>query len=178
MGFSTRRGRPRKNKCEERDRGTPELRAKRRCGITSEAIDLCLARSIINSDQHWCGMHLRWLHTLRFGVADAKTSYATHFRETGGVSPREDSWTDEREQEYGAAIDLLKSSSTLLPVMKICVYNEKPAFLYPPLTMSAKEWRMHVLTFESNITPLREGLDGLVRIWIRNRPHSRIIHKT
>jgi len=56
-GFSRRRGRPRQN-IQENDKGTFELRQKRNLGITIEAIDLCLKKSLITQEQHNAAMRL------------------------------------------------------------------------------------------------------------------------
>ena len=163
MRFSTRRGRPRKSvpSTEEYDHGTPELRQKRRSGMTAEAIDLCLAHRLITPDQHWCGMHFRWLHTLRYGVADARTSHALH-RETSGAAAYDEQWTMEREAEYSTAIEKLSAEKRILPVMRLCIYNEWPEALgnlYRPGTPSSRHAR--------NTLPVCQGLDILQAIWIK-----------
>lgn len=170
MSFSTRRGRPRGAARTETDRGTPELRAKRRGGATAEAIDLCLDRGVITPDQHWCGLHFRWLYTLRFGVPDAKTAHALYHREE---SPRQcgDDWTGEREQDYAMAVAVLRESGALHQVMRLCVYNEKPSFLRLPLAARTARWKILLRSGERDIAALQSGLTGLVRLWVK-RPAS------
>ena len=97
-----KRGRPKIEK-PTIDLGTPELIMKRLMGETAEALDLCYERGIISKEQHWCGIHFRWLYTLRYGAPGVRAVDTTHF---GGFEPKDDNseWRAAREQEYLVSI--------------------------------------------------------------------------
>ena len=171
MAFSTQRGRPRKP-LNDNDVGTPELRLKHALRLTAEPIDLCLEKRLITEQQHWCGLHLRWLYTLRYGAPKLTTIYVDP-HEPGSAPLREDEdWRAMREREYGLATDLLKTQRRYECVMRLAVYNERPAFLdqtlyeralhEPPLAQELS--RMHLR--------LRDGLELLVKHWQRPRIHA------
>ena len=126
LSFPKRRGRPKSTRTTH-DRGTPELLIKRQQGETLEALDLCLERRIINDRQHWCGIHLRWLYTLRYGAPGVRAIDTTHL---GGFDITVDDplWRGAREKEYHEAIALLAQSGHALLVMNLCIYNERPLF--------------------------------------------------
>jgi hypothetical protein len=64
MPLMRKRGRPAQNRPEV-DYGTPELQQKRQHHLTIEPLDWLLQHSLISQKQHWCGLHFRWLYTLR-----------------------------------------------------------------------------------------------------------------
>lgn len=154
------RGRPRKTACTET--GTPELVMKRALQVTGEAIDLCHERGFITDSQHWCGLHLRWLHTIRFG-APGISAYnllrVDNWRESEEDDPR---WRSAREMEYQQAIQLLQSIRCLKPVMSVCIYNERPSSLIPARQRPATTQHM-----QQEISGLQEGLTALTREWKR-----------
>jgi len=161
ISFSRRRGRPKSNR-PLHDTGTPETVMKRLLGVTSEALDLCLQRGIISERQHWCGIHLRWLYTLRHGVPSAKTINLLH--ESGDEVKNDDPlWRDEREKEYNSAINLLTKSGHSLMLLNLCVYNERPKFLDLPQSEIHKNFE----TIADSIARLRDGLDILSELWKR-----------
>lgn len=168
MAFSTRRGRPRTPPREQTDPGTPELRLKHALGVTAEPIDLCFARQLINADQHWSGLHLRWLYTLRYGAPNLTTRYTD--TECGPASDNNaDEWRIAREAEYHTAITLLHAHQRYESVMRLCVFNESPVFLNPHLRERA--WQEPVLArqLERSYRTLTEGLDLLARHWQRDK---------
>lgn len=136
MAFTTRRGRPPRPRVEPHDHGTPELQFKRAIGLTQEPIDLCLERGLISPRQHWCGLHLRWLFTLRYG-APALTIRYTDMPSASGQQD-DPLWRREREAEYAEAITLLKGRRAYEPIMRLCVFNEAPAFLDRALAQKAQ----------------------------------------
>lgn len=159
INFNRRRGRPKNNR-PARDTGTPEMLIKRAMGLTTESLDLCLQRGVINERQHWCGIHLRWLYTLRNGAPTPKTTdfeYSDH----GNIKTDDPQWKEEREREYGAAINLLTKSGHSLMLLNICVYNERPRFL----NMSKEEMARNSESIAANISRLRDGLDILSTLW-------------
>lgn len=115
-------GRPR-NERPEHDFGTPELQAKRAAGTTTEALDLCLTLGYLTHEQHWCGVHFRWLHTLRFGAPGMRAVDTTSI---GGYALKQEStdWRAAREEEYQHALHLLGPLASAL--LNMCVYNERP----------------------------------------------------
>ncbi len=154
-----KRGRPRTVR-PMRDSGTAELIMKRLNSETTEALDLCLERGIIDQSQHWCGVHLRWLYTLRFGAPGVRAVDPAHL---GGMEtkPHDEKWASSREEEYQSALAHLSRSGHAALVMNICIFNEKPAFLLKPANLHASK----VIKMAENFT---EGLDILKSIWCSN----------
>ena len=167
MVFTTRRGRPR-TKTDEVDIGTPELRLKHALGLTSESIDLCLSHDLITKDQHWCGLHLRWLYTLRYGAPSLTTRYTD--AEYGPMSDDDnEQWRSIRETEYNRAANLLKTERRYECVMRLCVFNEQPIFLNTSFRQRA--WQEPALAnrLANSHRMVCEGLDLLVHHWRKSR---------
>lgn len=166
MAFTTRRGRPPKPR-DTRDLGTPELRFKHAHGLTCEPIDLCLERQLISEAQHRSGLHLRWLYTLRYGAPSLTTRYAD--RDSRGGAQDDPQWRSLRELEYHEASRLLKAHQRYEPVMRLAIFNERPAFLSPQLRTQA--WKVPALAerLHNEHCQLREGLELLVELWRRTR---------
>jgi len=164
MSFSTRRGRPRKER-EAADRGTPELCAKRELGLTTEPIDLCLNRRLITREQHWCGLHLRWLYTIRYG-APTLTSHWWKLLEEGHGS-REDNpdWRAAREEEYAQARTLLAREGCYEAVMRIAVYNEMACFLRPDIMERVLRNPSLLARIGQEQKRFVEGLESLQHLW-------------
>jgi len=163
--FPRKRGRPRKIR-EEKDLGTPELQAKRNALETVEALDLCLEKGIITQEQHWCGIHLRWLHTLRYGAPGVR---AMDLSEISGIDIISDdpAWREAREAEYHVAVTTLSGKADIKLLIDICVHNERPEFFRAEgrkIYRSVKE-----------LQRLREGLDVLVAHW---RKHTKPIKRS
>lgn len=169
MAFSTQRGRPRKV-APPIDIGTPELRLKHALRLTAEPIDLCLEKQLINQEQHWCGLHLRWLYTLRYGAPSLTTHYTDHASPASGEIKQDTTWRTLREQEYQTAIQLLKTHHHYERVMRLAVYNELPAFLSPPLLTRARSEHALAQQLTSERNALCKGLTLLARSW---RPGTR-----
>ena len=127
LRFIRRRGRPKASR-PLNDGGTPELAMKRLLGETTESLDLCLERGIISRRQHWCGIHLRWLYTLRYGAPGVRAIDPTHL---GGMETNLDDpeWRDAREKEYHDAMKTLTGSGHALLLINVCIHNERPKFL-------------------------------------------------
>src|SRR5262245_3053505 len=119
LRFPKKRGRPRLQR-PLRDTGTPELVMKRLKQETAEALDLCLERDIITLDRHWCGVHLRWLYTLRYGAPGVRAIDPKHFggRETKTDDP---TWRALREMEYNEAILKLSDRGLAMRLLELCV---------------------------------------------------------
>lgn len=154
------RGRPRKTQPAGKDCGTPELMMKRAQGVTAETLDVCLERGLITQQQHWCGIHLRWLHTLRHGAPSLRALDPAHLR---GHAPRseENDWRSQREQEYRDAIQALTPSGHIALVLNVCIYNDRPSFLTPSCNEEQAERALTMLM------GLSKGLDILVHLWNR-----------
>jgi len=133
---------------------------KRLLGETTEALDLCHERGIISDRQHWCGIHLRWLYTLRHGAPSPQTMDITN---TGGCEIKNDDqqWRTKREKEYNEAINLLTKNGQALLLLNLCVYNQRPKFL----GFSSAEMQQNFASVADNIARLRDGLDILSTIW-------------
>lgn len=175
MSFSTRRGRPAKPKIVH-DNGTPELQAKRQAGLTGEAIDLCLERRIITREQHWAGLHYRWLYTVRYGAPSLSSHWWRLTNE--GRAPRSDNtdWRSTREQEYAHARTALMQHKTYEPVMQIAVYNELPCFLRPDLLQLALARPALLARINQEQQRFTEGLQTLVIHWQRLLPGPHPAH--
>jgi hypothetical protein len=164
MAFSNKRGRPAIPRDDAPDFGTPELRMKRLANITSEPLDLCLTRHIISPDQHWCGLHLRWLYTVRYGAPVLTTHYTDRLLSPGGT-PQNDLWRSLREQEYLEAATALHAAGRYDAVMRLCVFNELPAFLSPKLLQKAWDNPAFEAAFSRQQCQLISGLQVLCRLW-------------
>ncbi len=167
MAFSTRRGRPARAKAAgARDAGTPELQFKRALGVTAEPIDQCLERGIITPDQHWCGLHLRWLYTLRYGAPVVTTCYSDAPL-TPVLAQETPEWRMEREREYQQAVHLLQQAGAYECMMRLCVFNELPVFLNANLLLRAKHEPALSRQLNQRRTALRDGFDLLTNLWRR-----------
>lgn len=149
------RGRP-KTVREEKDFGTPELQCKRTRGETCETLDWCLERGIISREQHWCGIHLRWLYTLRYGAPGVR---AVDFNRVDGsdIAGDDVEWRIAREAEYHSAIGLITERGYVRLLMNVCIHNDRPDFLNEPKKISRG--------YVSFVEKLRDGLDVLVAHW-------------
>lgn len=158
LHFPRRRGRP-KTARPQRDTGTPELVMKRLRQETAEALDLCLERGIITLEQHWCGVHLRWLYTLRYGAPGMRALDPTHL---GGRETKTDDqeWRIAREKEYHEAVKELASCGLGAAVMDLCIHNVRAGFLN---ARSARTIKKH----EREMKKIQEGLELLVKHWKR-----------
>jgi hypothetical protein len=161
LHFPKKRGRPRIQR-PMRDSGTPELVMKRARQETAEAFDLCLERGIITPEQHWCGIHLRWLYTLRYGAPGVRALDPTHL---GGREVKLDDpdWRIAREMEYTTAIQALNERGATTLLLSLCIHNERPAFLRRPTNLS----RPHGEKTMRDIRILCDGLDTLDLLWRR-----------
>jgi hypothetical protein len=159
LRFPRKRGRP-KSIPRGTDYGTPELSLKRLRGETAETLDLCLERALITREQHWCGIHLRWLYTLRHGAPSVRAIDPTHL---GGIEPKPEDpeWRGAREKEYHEAIKKLADKGNVPLLMNLCVYNERPKFLN--LRQPAPGKRL--TETETMLRDLRAGLDILAKLW-------------
>ena len=156
------RGRPKKIR-EEKDFGTPELQIKRTLGETAEALDLCLEKGIITPEQHWCGTHLRWLYTLRYGAPGIRAMDLNH---VSGLEIKADdpNWRQMREAEYHHSFTLITKRGYGPLLTNICIYNERPAFLQSP--------RKNMRQNSAEIEKLRDGLELLVKHWKREKENK------
>ncbi len=154
------RGRPRKTIPAGIDYGTPELIMKRAHGATTEILDMCLERNLITPQQHWCGIHLRWLFTLRHGAPSLRAMDPAHL---GGNMQKTDApeWRQEREQEYRDAMHALALSGQVTMLVNVCIYNERPTFLLPPRNKAQANRAIE------SLMGLTKGLDILVHLWGR-----------
>ena len=166
MAFTTRRGRPPRTPSPAIDAGTPELRFKHAHGLTAEPIDHCLEKGHITPAQHWCGLHLRWLYTVRYGAPNLTTRY--DIAPFDGPRPVDDpSWREQREAEYHAARTLLRNRQHYEPVMRLCIHNEMPVFLVPNLRARALHNAALAERLHASRQQLIDGLDLLAAHWKR-----------
>lgn len=121
--LANKRGRPKSKIYDSSDLGTPELIYKKITQSTKEPLDLYLEHSIITPNQHWCGIHLRWLYTLRYGIPGISAVDTTHL---GGRETKTDDtqWREAREKEYLEAVEDLKTFGLSRITLAVCVHNE------------------------------------------------------
>lgn len=165
MAFTSRRGRPPalRPTCAD-DPGTPELRLKHALGLTAEPLDMCLSKQLITPLQHRCGLHLRWLHTIRYGAPSLTTRYELH----GPVAPRstdDPQWRHQRESEYQTALAALYPGRYDTPVLRLCIDNQRPSFLTPSLLAEAIHNPHLAQLLTDARCKLTHGLDLLAAHW-------------
>lgn len=118
---TNRRGRPRQAR-PDRDYGTPELQQKKNQSCTEEVLDLYLQKGVILPPHHWCGIHLRWLYTIRYGVPGTR---ALDICQASGMEIRMDDvqWRASREQEYMQALAALRLVHSEEVIKDVCIFN-------------------------------------------------------
>lgn len=163
MAFSTKRGRPKLEK-PHTDTGTPELVAKRASGVTQEPLDICLEKRLITADLHRCGLHLRWLYTLRYGAPTIRAIPLHH--EHGSVTRTDDpTWRKERETDYKIAVATLNHYHAYEAVMRLCVFHDYPRFLNPHLQQAAMLNRRLSDELNNEYQLVIRGLMALQSLW-------------
>jgi len=128
MASARRRGRPKSVKTPI-DLGTPELNLKRAFYHTTESLDLLLEKGLISPTHHWCGMHLRWLYTLRYGlpcVSAVDTSCIINCT----TREADNEWRQARETEFNEIMTRLNALRLAKTALNYCVFNH-------PLEMTA-----------------------------------------
>lgn len=155
MKFNSRRGRPPKIRLEK-DQGTKELQLKKIYGLTDEPLDLCLKKDIITEQMHKAGLHLRWLHSIRFGIARVTSGMV--FDAGYGARYEDGDWRMAREKDYNAAINILATHLCKEEVLSLCIYNKTPAFLLHFDKLNNPFYR-------GSYSRLRHGLELLCRAW-------------
>jgi len=164
MRFTNKRGRPKSSISKaKQDLGTPELQAKKQSNITKEPLDLCYERNLINADQRWAGIHLRWLHTIRFGLPNV-TSISFDLYDKFSKTENDEDWQQAREIEYKSAIKLLAQIEAKDIVLDICVFNRTARFLDKIQNVSNYS-NSRIRHNERQIMLLQEGLQALVDVW-------------
>lgn len=155
MRFSAKRGRPRRTH-PTKDCGTPELIRKRQQMITLEPLDICLTKGLITKDDHWAGLHLRWLYTLRFG---APTLSSVDLSQPDGknITQEDPAWQQARECEYKEALAAMKHSMIRSLVIDICIFHHHPLFLRLPHTA----WHHSENAVYREYSAFKEGLERL-----------------
>lgn len=166
--FRSKRGRPRQHDAPRGpDLGTPELAMKRALGQTSESIDICLERKLITPEQHGCALHLRWLHTIRYGAPGITALDLT--RGPGQELYDEDDprWRIYRERDYHEAIELLRERGYAQELLPCIIYNERPDFIHHSLYQEAFTNPKLVDQLHRQIARFAEGLELLRELWRR-----------
>lgn len=146
MGFSSKRGRPKQVR-PIKDLGTKELQKKREQNVTIEPLDLFLQKSLITENQHWAGMHLRWLFTIKMGAPNISASRVDLF-EGRDLRQREEAWQVQRQAEYDTAVKVLHNCRAFSAVLNLAVYGTQKMPISP-----------------DNLQKIREGLSALCKFW-------------
>lgn len=156
MAFTSRRGRPKKQERPEADTGTPELRRKRQQCLTVEPLDWLREREIITQQQHWCGLHFRWLYTLRYGVATVQSLDAARVK--GLMHSKEyEEWQNEREADWKNAVEAIASPALLQLLLNYCVYQQN----------IPTRWLISSVTKDAHIEKLSKCLFQLEKMWCK-----------
>lgn len=143
------------------DLGTPELRSKRKQGLTTEPLDTCLEKQLITHTQHECGLHLRWLYTIQFGATSVEShSIYTPKGRNINTSPHNTQWLAKYNTRYKEAICVLKRHNAARLIMGVCVFSERPGFLnYSKHNLSLHHYHQ--------LTRFTDGLNALATLWKR-----------
>lgn len=157
MKFTTRRGRPRKENTGK-DKGTAQLQEKRKTGLTTEPLDLCLSRGLITQEQHNAGIRLRWLYTLKMGAP----TISAYSPESGGkICKYEDAgWLARKQAEYQLMLDILDKTKSRKIVIDTCIFSNTPTFLYD----KPEHLRIKNLASTKELELLKDGLEALAGI--------------
>lgn len=133
--------------------------------MTAEPIDLCLAREIITEDEHRSGLHLRWLHTLRYGAPRVSMRYTS---ESPDAPLADDpTWRALREREYAEAVTLLHVHRRHDAVIRLAIYNELPLCLNPLVARQAWDGPSLQARLDRERQHICEGLKLLAEHWKR-----------
>jgi len=163
MAFSSKRGRPKQTK-QPHDHGTPELVAKRSAGHTREPLDRLLDKRLITPRQHWCGLHLRWLYTLRYG-APSIACRAFHIADAPRPRTDDPEWRTAREAEYKEAVCTLQSNHLYEAIMGLCVFHSSPAILNQKLQNAALKNPRIAESLHHEYQCIIHGLTLLTQLW-------------
>lgn len=134
------------------DRGTPELRARRRWMARDDQVrseyplGVMLANEVISEPRHNAGCRYAWLYAVVHGRPSvAAVSYDGTQR---GSTPHPDDdeherWLGERERELKDADSALGSRQVVDMVRSVCVYGRYPRWLKPvvPLDRDVRDAR-------------------------------------
>ena len=74
-------------------------------------------------------------------------------------------WRAAREAEWAEAAHWLRARGHYAPLLSVCVFNEMPLFLDRAATQRAFHSPTLRARIACEIDHLRDGLDGLVRLW-------------
>lgn len=160
-----RRGRPRQAR-PDIDLGTPELNLKRALYQTAESLDLLREKGLISETQHWCGLHLRWLYTLRYGlpgITAIDTTRSAHC----AVRESDPHWRQTREAEYNEAITILANKNLMKPALEYCVFNAPLPIEKEIFDGLRPSWQLHPQIILP--PPLEEALTLLKQCWCRKK---------
>lgn len=74
------------------------------------ALDELLAMGRITPNQHWCGIHMLWLHKIKMG---------------NGYSQEQDGeWFDARCVDFDNALQALRAVKCTAAISNLCIFNE------------------------------------------------------
>lgn len=121
MGFSTKRGRPRKI-ISEIDLGTAQLRRHRAAQETSELLDVLLDKALLSANQHAAGLHLRWLFTTVYGAPNLSAMrLQDEFSANAKLHSHETRL--QLQKKYQQAVDHLKQLRCMRAVADVAIYD-------------------------------------------------------
>ena len=128
----------------------------------SEPLDILLHKNIINEKQHWAGMHLRWLHSIRFGIQNITS--LKHYPFSIEIKQDNPEWREEREIEYSQAIYELKKYKLHDIISSMVIFGKIPKFLLIKNLMNINIIKS--LSYANEVDDIKDGLDTLVELWM------------
>jgi enamine deaminase RidA (YjgF/YER057c/UK114 family) len=160
MSLAKKRGRP-KSPAPVHP-ATPELLAKTRLNLTMEVVDILRNKDLITKDQHRAGIHLRWLHSLKFGNLSLQSSQIGMV----GRSIRIDNerWRASCELDYHNLVSVLKKAGVYNAVANVCIFNQRPAFLLP-----YQHHNDNRLALSYDLEDIRYGLDLIIKFVVKQK---------
>lgn len=151
------RGRP-KSTHQGADLGTPELQYYKKHHLTEEVIDRYLRHNILDSNQHWCGIHLRWLYTKLYGLPTAR---AVAFIEKGRSCLEENAaQLKDMHDQYHYASQLLLKENLHKTVLDVTVFNRD--ILFDSMHYQRANPQNPKYNLKSNLI---NGMNILVKCW-------------
>ncbi|PZP83955.1 MAG: hypothetical protein DI582_09980 [Azospirillum brasilense] len=122
-----------------------------------------MSQQLIDAQQHRAALHLRWLHTVRYGAPVLSTRYQD--RISTSAEPFPDSWRAAREEEYRGALVILRQWHAHDLVLRVAVYHETAAFMHA--TLRQRAWHEPALAqaLEAQHQRLCAGLQALCEHW-------------
>ncbi|AIL65073.1 hypothetical protein NOVO_03425 [Rickettsiales bacterium Ac37b] len=163
MGFTSKRGRPRRNP-DNSNIITKELSIKHKAGLTREPLDIFLAKGILSNIEHKAGGYLRKLYTLRFSIFHLK-AYDHSYVKGRSLDNYDEEWLKIKNLEYQEAILILRSCKAFSVVTNLCLFNQFPRSFSYALKQPFNELKVIAEERYNEIEVLKYGLGKLAEFF-------------